>query len=118
MYKRKYLIQVVRQLTKISFSGYNMVYCAVAGCYNHSDKKNTTEKISYFRPSSDKSLRRTWLSKIKRLDLPANYDSIRVCHVYFEEDQFQRDLQVCGFLYLSIKILPSFISFHSFNVWK
>ena len=39
-----------------------------------------------------------------------------VCHVHFEEDQFQRDLQVCGFFYLSIKILSSFISFHGFNV--
>ena len=60
-------------------------------------RKNTTEKISYFRPLSDESLRRTWLSKIKRQDLPANYDSIRVCHVHGEEDQFQSYLQVCGF---------------------
>ena len=95
-----------------------MVYCAVIGCYNHSNKKYTTEKISYFRLPSDESLRRTWLSKIKRQDLPANYDSIRVCHVHFEEDQFQRNLQVCGLFYLSIKILSSFISFHGFNVWK
>ena len=82
-----------------------MVYCDVVGCYNHLNKKNTTEKVSYFRLSSDKSLRRTWLSKIKRQDLPANYDSIRVCHVHFEEDQFQSDLQVCGFFY------PAFVYF-------
>ena len=75
-----------------------MVYCAVVGCYNHSKKKNTTEKISYFRLPSDENLRRTFLSKIKRQDLPANYDSICVSLVHFEEDQFQRDLQVCGFL--------------------
>ena len=24
-----------------------MVYCAVVGCYNHSNTKNTTEKTSY-----------------------------------------------------------------------
>ena len=95
-----------------------MVYCAVVSCYNHSNKKNTTEKISYFRLPSDESLHRTWLSKIKRQDLPANYDSIRVCHVHFEEDEFRPDLQVCVFFYLSIKILSSFISFHGFNVWK
>ena len=95
-----------------------MIYGAVVGCYNHSSKKNATGKISYFCLPSDESLRRTWLSKIKRQDLPANYDSIRVCHVHFEEDQFQRDLQVCGFFYLSIKILSSFISFHGFNEWK
>ena len=31
--------------------------------------------------------------------------AFRVCHVHYEEDQFQRDLQVCGFhcWYLSIK---------------
>ena len=42
-----------------------MVYCAAVGCYNHSNKKNTTEKISYFRLPSDESLRRTWLSKLR-----------------------------------------------------
>ena len=26
-----------------------MVYCAVVGCYNHSNKKSITEKINYFR---------------------------------------------------------------------
>ena len=88
-----------------------MVYCAVVGCYNHPNKKNTTEKISYFRSPSDESPCRTCLSKIQKQDLPANYDSIRVCHVHFEEDQFQRDLQVCSFFYLSIKILSSI--FHS-----
>ena len=49
-----------------------MVYWAAVGCYNHSNKKNTTEKISYFRLPSDESLRRTRLSKIKRQDIPAN----------------------------------------------
>ena len=93
-----------------------MVYCAVVGCYKHSNKKNTTEMISYFCLPSDESLHRTWLSKIKRQNLPVN--SIRVCNVQFEENQFQRDLQVCGFSYLSIKILSSFISFHGLNVWK
>ena len=73
-----------------------MLYCVVVGCYNHSNNKNITEKISYFRLPSDESLRRTWLSKIKRQDLPANYDSICVCHVHFAEDHFKRDLQVCG----------------------
>ena len=66
-----------------------MVYCAVASCYNHPNMKNITEKISYFRLPSDESLHRTWLSKIKRQDLPANYDSVPVCLVHFEEEQFQ-----------------------------
>ena len=70
--------------------------------------KNTTEKISYFRLPSDESLHTTWLSKIRRQDLSENYDSIRVCHVHFEEDHFQRNLHV--FFYLSIKILSLFIS--------
>ena len=26
-----------------------MVYCVVVGCYNHSNKINSTENISYFR---------------------------------------------------------------------
>ena len=39
-----------------------MVYCAVVGCYNHSNKTNTTEKISYFHVPSDESLHRIWLS--------------------------------------------------------
>ena len=41
---------------------------------------------SYFRFLSDESLRRTLLSKITRQDLPANYNSIRFCHIHFEED--------------------------------
>ena len=79
-----------------------MVCCDVVGCCNHSNKKNTTEKISYFCPPSAERLRGTWLSKIKRQDLPANYDSIHVCHVHFE-DQFQRDIQVCGFFISPLK---------------
>ena len=75
-----------------------MVYGTVFACYNHSNKKNKTDKISYFRLPSDEGLRRTWLSKIRRQDLPVNYNSIRVCHIHFEEDHFQRDYQVCGFL--------------------
>ena len=95
-----------------------MVYCAVVGCYNHSNKKNATEKISYFRLASHESLRRTSMSKIKRQDLPENYDSIRVCHTHFEEDQLQCYLQICRFFYLSMKILSSFMPFHGFNEWK
>ena len=95
-----------------------MVYSVVVGCYNHSNKKNTTEKNSYFRLPSDESLCRTCLSKIRRQDLPPNYNSLVVCHIHFQEDQFQRDLQVCGFFYLPIKALSSFVPFHVFNVWK
>ena len=33
------------QKKKVSFSGYNnMVYCAVAGCYNHSNKEKYHRK--------------------------------------------------------------------------
>ena len=88
-----------------------MVYCAVVGCYNHSNKKNTTEKISYFRLPSNESLRRTWSSKTKRQDLPANYDSISVCHVHFKEDQFQGVLQVCGFFICPSKFCPRLFHF-------
>ena len=88
-----------------------MVYCALAGCYNHSSKKSTTEKISYFHLPSDN------ISNIRRQDLPANYNNINACHIHFEEDQLQLHLQVCGFL-SAIKTLSSFASFHVFNVWK
>ena len=57
---------------------HNMVYCAVVGCCNYSDKKNATEKISYFRLLSDESHHRTWLSEIRRKDLPVNQNSICV----------------------------------------
>ena len=68
---------------------YGLRYCCCL--YNHSNKKNKTDKISYFRLPSDEGLRRTWLSKIRRQDLPVSYNSIRVCHIHFEEDHFQRD---------------------------
>ena len=42
-----------------------MVYRAVPGYYNHSNKKHTTEKITYSQLACDESLCRTWSDKIR-----------------------------------------------------
>ena len=38
---------------------FHEIYCAAVGCNNHSNKKNTTEKMRYFRLTADESLCRT-----------------------------------------------------------
>ena len=73
-----------------------MVYCAVVGCYNNSNRKNTTEKVSSFRLPFDESHRKTWLSKIRRQDLPANYNST-VFAIY---------IRIYGYTFIYMYILP------------
>ena len=75
-------------------------------------RKIPLKKISYFLLPFDASLLRTWLSKIRRQDIPENYDSIRVSHIHFEEDSSY------VVFYLPIKTLSSFALFHVSNVYK
>ena len=54
-----------------------MVYCAVLLVVTMIKIRKISEKIRCFCLPSDETLRRTWLNKIKREDLPANCNSIR-----------------------------------------
>ena len=94
-----------------------MVYYAVVGCYNHSKMKDTTEKISYFRLPSEESLRRTWLSRIRRQDLQQITIAFVLAVSILKKISFNTIYRHVVF-YLPIKSLFSFVSFHVFNVWK
>ena len=67
-----------------------MVICAVVGCDSDSTKG---KKVSLFRLPKDEKLKKIWITKLKRTNLPTE-KNIRVCHLHFEESGFERDLKV------------------------
>lgn len=75
-----------------------MVSCSAVGCNSRSKtKKNQeAESVSFFSLPKDNNLRKIWVSKIKRDDLPKD---TRICHLHFTEDSFQRDLKVSTVAY-------------------
>ena len=77
---------------------FKMVICAAVGCSSETGK---TKNISIFRLPRDKLLRKEWLHKLKRTNLPAE-DNIRICHLHFTEDCFERDLKVLFNIYFFV----------------
>ena len=72
-----------------------MVYCCAVDCVNDSSKqKSDYEKVSFYRFPNDKNIQKLWLDKIRRpkVNLPP-YKNIRLCHLHFENDCFERDLK-------------------------
>ena len=73
-----------------------MVYCCAVGCVNDSSKQSKieNEKISFYRLPNDKKIQKLWIDKIRRpkVNLPP-YRNIRICHLHFEEECFERDLK-------------------------
>ena len=66
-----------------------MVHCCVPGCINHSSK---TSNISYHRIPNDKALRKAWLARIRRDNLPP-LQNCYVCSEHFTDDCFESDLK-------------------------
>ena len=81
-----------------------MVICAAVGCSTDTTK---TKNVSFFRLPKDKSLRKQWIHKLKRDNLPAE-KNIRICHLHFEESSFKRDLQVSFFLLIKFFLVGNF----------
>ena len=75
-----------------------MVYCSGVDCVNDSSRSKDggekSEKISFYRLPSDKRIRKLWIDTIKRpkSNLPP-YASIRLCHLHFDKNCFERDLK-------------------------
>ena len=69
-----------------------MVHCAAIDCSNSSSKKND-ESISFYKLPKDLNLKKIWITKLKRENLPKE-KNIYVCHHHFEQCYFKRDLQV------------------------
>ena len=73
-----------------------MVICAVVGCDSDSTKG---KKVSLFRLPKDEKLKKIWITKLKRTNLPTEKNirvckEVGVCHLHFEESGFERDLKV------------------------
>ena len=68
-----------------------MVHCAAVDCVNNTRGGN--KNISFYRVPRDNSLKKIWIQKIKRENLP-NQENIRLCHLHFEDSCFERDLKI------------------------
>ena len=69
-----------------------MVGCAAVSCKSNSSHK-TVELVSFYRLPHDLKLRKVWLVNLKRLH-PPKEEHMRVCHLHFDENCFERDLKV------------------------
>ena len=70
-----------------------MTWCVVVDCHNNSFTKERKE-VRFFGFPKDAALRKQWIHKIKRENLPKNPT---VCEEHFEKSCFKRDLQVSKF---------------------
>ena len=70
-----------------------MVYCSAVGCQNNSSKKEQQQEISFYRLPHDVNLKKEWINNLKRANVPKE-ETVRVCHIHFEENCFERDLKV------------------------
>lgn len=68
-----------------------MPYCMVPSCTNCS-KKTKGSDISYHRLPNDQQMRRTWLRRIRRMNLP-KANSCYVCSAHFTPDCFEGSLK-------------------------
>ena len=78
-----------------------MVICAAVGCGSNS---NTSKElnISLYQLPREEALKIAWKQKLWREMLLAD-ENIRVCNLHFEEECFERDLQVYS-IYMPINI--------------
>ena len=78
-----------------------MVVCAAVGCGSNS---NTSKElnISLYQLPREEALKIAWKQKLWREMLLAD-ENIRVCNLHFEEECFERDLQVYS-IYMPINI--------------
>jgi len=90
-----------------------MVHCCVPGCINHSSK---TCNIIYHRIPNGKGLRKAWLPRIRRDNLPP-FQNCYVCSEHFTDNCFEADLKAQLMPELKVKgrlkrdAIPSVFSF-------
>ncbi|XP_044184354.1 uncharacterized protein LOC122964679 [Acropora millepora] len=66
-----------------------MVHCCVPECTNHSAK---TKLVSYHKIPKDSKLKKTWISRLRRDNLPT-LENCYVCSDHFQSECFQTDLR-------------------------
>lgn len=67
---------------------FKMVHCCVPGCTNYSAK---TDGIIYHKIPKDSRLRKSWIARIRRENLPL-LGNCYVCSSHFDSDYFEVDL--------------------------
>ena len=67
-----------------------MVHCVVVDCVNNTRGGN--KNIKFYRLPRDDSLKKIWIQKIKRENLPMQ-EHISLCNLHFEDSCFERDLK-------------------------
>ena len=67
-----------------------MVHYVAVGCSSDTRGK---DKVSFFRLPKGGNLKKIWLQKNKRENIPKE-ENIRLCHLHFEYEYFERDLKV------------------------
>ena len=80
-----------------------MVICTAVGCGSNS---NTSKELnmSLYQLPREEALKIAWKQKLQQEKLPAD-ENIRVCNLHFEEECFERNLQVYS-IYIFSFIYP------------
>ena len=80
-----------------------MVICTAVGCGSNS---NTSKELnmSLYQLLREEALKISWKQKLQQEKLPAD-ENIRVCNFHFEEECFERNLQVYS-IYIFSFIYP------------
>ena len=66
-----------------------MVHCCVPECNNHSAKTNL---VSYHKIPKDSKLKKTWISCLRRDNLPT-LENCYMCSDHFQSECFERDFR-------------------------
>jgi len=70
-----------------------MVNCSANNCTNRSGQYPNKE-VTFHKLPKDKVMREKWLNSVRRAGKLPKDVSFYVCSVHFEEDCYERDLQV------------------------
>ena len=79
-----------------------MVHCVAVNCNNKTNKKGQNTGVSFCRLPKGKALKEKWLINLKKENPP---NDVRLCHLYFEDSCFKRDLEVTGIFCYFLLIL-------------
>ena len=80
-----------------------MVYCSAVNCKSNSNRRKKDIYISFYGLRRDRDLKRK--CALKRATLPKE-ESVKVCHLHFDENCFERDLKV----YITVRFFSPVLS--------